>query len=79
MFTFTPYYDPSLPLWEVVANSMSYFWKCCHYQKVFISGAVHSLLPTLTYPWCYTRFTSGTLVFEVPTGFTLILSPEPRY
>ena len=45
MFTFTSYYEPSIPLWEVVANSVSYFWQFRHHQKGCISVAVHSLLP----------------------------------
>ena len=44
MFKFTPYYDPSTPLWEVVANSMSYFWQFCNHKKGCISVAVRSLL-----------------------------------
>ena len=79
MFTFTPYYDPALPELEVVANIMSHFRHFCHYQKGCIHGSVSSLLPDLTYPHCYNMVTSGTLSFEVNTGFTVILSPDPRY
>ena len=43
-FTFTPYYEPSHPLWEVVSNSMAYFWYFRNYQKGCISVAVNSLL-----------------------------------
>ena len=45
MFAFAPYYDPLPPLWEVVANSMSWFWKFFDYHKGCISVAVCILLP----------------------------------
>ena len=44
MFTFTPYYDHSPPLWEVVNNSMSSLWKFTNYHKGCISKLVSSLL-----------------------------------
>ena len=51
MFTFTPYNDPSPPSWEVVANSMSSFWRiqdvfpeqyivCCRLKQ---SSVVHQV------------------------------------
>ena len=44
-FTFTPYYDPSPPQWEVVKNSMSSFWKFHNHRKGCISVVVRFLLP----------------------------------
>ena len=44
MVEFTPYYNPSPPLWEVVANSISYFWEFLDFQKGCIPLAVRSLL-----------------------------------
>ena len=32
-FTFTTYYEPSTPSWEVVDNSMSSLWRVCHIHK----------------------------------------------
>ena len=55
MFTFTPYYDPSPRSWNVVANIISSLYQFFHHQKRFIPGSLRSLLPTLTYPWWYTR------------------------
>ena len=45
MFTFTPYYEPSPPSREVVANSMSSLWQFSNEQKVCIYIAVHTLMP----------------------------------
>ena len=44
MFKFTPYYEPSPPLWEVLANIMSSFWKFRNWQKVYNYVEVLSLL-----------------------------------
>ena len=44
LVVFTPYYDPSPPLWKVVVNSMSSFLYYCHNQKGCIFVAVCSLL-----------------------------------
>ena len=63
MFIFNPYYDPSPLSWVVVDNSMSYFCDFCHRQKIFIPGAVRSLLPELTYPWWYTSLPLVHFVF----------------
>ena len=70
MFTFTTYYDPSPTLWEVVDNSISSFWKLHNYQKLCISGAVCSLLPTLTYPQWYTMLPLVHLLQGSSQGFT---------
>ena len=73
MLNFTPYYDPSLLLWEIVANSISSFWKFLNYQKGCISIEVCSLLPAKT-------ITSGApglpvvhLMLIGSTGFTLVI------
>ena len=44
MFKFNPYYEPSPPLWEVLANIMSSFWKFRNWQKVYNYVEVLSLL-----------------------------------
>ena len=44
-FTFYPYYDPSPPLWEVVANNMSSFWQLSNFQKGYIYVIERSLTP----------------------------------
>ena len=48
MFKFTPYYGPSIPSWEVVANIMRSFSKFRNFQKGYIYVAVCSLLPDET-------------------------------
>ena len=64
MFNFTPYYDPLTPLWDLMANSMFYFWYFCHYQKGCIPGSVCILLPALTYVWWYIRLPLVHFEFE---------------
>ena len=58
---------------------MSYFWRNPQHPEGYIPGAVRGLLPELTYPCWYNRVTSGTIAFEVPIGFILIIPPEPMY
>ena len=45
MVTFTPYYDTSPPLWEILTNSMSSFCHIINSQKGYIYLAVRILLP----------------------------------
>ena len=66
-----------LPRGEVVANSMSSFWRVA-VRKAALSGAVLSLLPELTYPSWYTRLPLVRLVTQVPRVY-LIPFPELRY
>ena len=61
--------------WLIVCPTSGVF---LNFQKVFIVGAVPSLLPDLTYSQWYTRLTMVRLVSHV-TRVYLILSPEPRY
>ena len=81
LFIFTPYYDHSPPLWEVVANSMSYFQQYCHHQKGCISREVRSLLPALTYPQWYTRLplVRLLLVSSVVSQMTVCSSVRTSY
>ena len=70
MFNFTPYYDPSPPSWEEMANSMSSFWQFRHYQKGCIFRAGRSLLPDLTYPQWYNMLPLVHLLKGSYHGFT---------
>ena len=62
LFTFTTYYGPLPPLWELATDILCPPSKeLINFQKGCIPGAVHSLMSALTYHWWYIRFTSGTI------------------
>ena len=43
---FTPYHDPSPPLWELVSNIMSSFYQFINFQALFISVADYDPIPS---------------------------------
>ena len=47
----TPYYDPSPPLWELVANSMSYFWHVPEPPEGIVSSEQYVAYIQQVYHW----------------------------
>ena len=61
MFTFTPYYETSPTFWEVLANSMYYFWRVNWLPKGMYYHISTLSASELTSSWCYTKVTCSTL------------------
>ena len=76
---FTTYYDPSTPLWEVVANSMSSFCHVCHRQNILHHRS--STYPTTSINLYYQWYIRLPLVYMViqGSGEYLKLPPKPGY
>ena len=79
MVNFTIYYDHLPPLWEVVANIMSYFWQFFNCKKGCISVAVRSLLlsepilgGTPCLPWYIQQIQGSNLYLSATKSSALI-------
>ena len=76
---FTPNYDPSTPLWEVVVNSMPYFWRASqHLEGIYFRSSMYPAAE-INLSSVGHQISCGSLNQSRRHGFTQFLFPYLRY